>query len=199
GFERSRRTAAGSAAGGAGGEGRPDGGEPGAGAGSRQSAGGQEHAESFGADESAGGGEGAIQEGGHGSRGGGPTAGGGLSGVLRGSAAGDCSGSGRHGRSAVWAAGRAVLSRLLRGLLLFAALHFLRPCAAVCALAGVEYRRVSGVRGGIGTDREADSGGVAGGEDYDSRRLGILPGRADEVVRRGGGRLCAGVGEERSA
>ena len=87
GFERSRRTAAGSGAGGAGGEGRSDGREPGAGAGSRQSAGGQEHAESFRADASGGGGEGALQEDRDGSSGGGPAAGGGLSGVLRGSAA----------------------------------------------------------------------------------------------------------------
>src|SRR5208337_2213452 len=152
GFERSRRTAAGSAAGGAGREGRPDGREPSAGAGSRQSAGGQEHAESFGADESAGGGEGAVQEDRHGSRGGGPAAGGGLSGVPRASAAGDGSRSGRHGRSAVWAPGRAVLSRLLRGLLLSAAVYLLWPSAVGCALAAVEYRCLSGVRGGIGTD-----------------------------------------------
>ena len=68
-------------------------------------------------------------------RGGGPAAGGGLSGVLRGSAAGDGSRSGRHGRSAVWAPGRAVLSRLLRGLLLSAAVYLLRPrrcCVRAC-------------------------------------------------------------------
>ena len=52
--------------------------------------------------------------------------------------AGDCSRSGRHGRSAVWAPGRAVLSRLLRGLLLSAAVYLLRGCAAVRALAGGE-------------------------------------------------------------
>src|SRR5208337_1238764 len=84
------------------------------------------------------------------------------------------------------------------GLLLSAPLYLLRRRAAVCALATVEYRCVSGLRGGIGAHREADSGGVARGEDHASRRLGILPGRADEVVRRSGGRLCAGAGEERA-
>src|SRR5208337_4402708 len=162
-------------------------------------AGGQEHAESFGADESEGGGEGAVQEDCPGSRGGGPAAGGGVSGVLCGSAAGDCSRSGRHRRSALWAPGRAILSRLLWGLLLSAPLYLLRRRAAVCALAAIEYRCVSGLRGGIGAHREADPGSLAGGEDHPSGRLGVLPGRADEVVRRSGGRLCAGVGEERPA
>jgi hypothetical protein len=71
------------------------------------------------------------------------------------------------------------------GLLLSAAPYLLRPGATVCALAGLEYRCLGGVRGGVATDREADTRGVVPrlrDEDHATRRLGVLPGRADEVV-----------------
>ena len=182
GFERSRRAAAGSAAGGAGGEGRSHGREPGAGARSGQSAGGQEHAEPFRADEGGGGREGTLQEDRDGSSGGGPVAGRGVAGIVRASAGRDRSGFGCHGRSPVRAAGGAVLSWLLRGLLLSAAVYLLWGCAGVRALADLRSRGGGGVRGGVGADRAADSPGLAGGEDHSPGRLGILWGRADEVV-----------------
>ena len=79
-------------------------------------------------------------------------------------------------------AGGAVLPRLLRQLLLPAALHLLRPARSLCASAAVEQRRVCGKPGGDRTDRAANPPGLAGGEDHPARGLRFLPQRVDELV-----------------
>jgi hypothetical protein len=84
-------------------------------------------------------------------------------------------GCGRHRLSVAWRTGRAVLPRLLRQLLLFAAVHILRRPDSVCAPAAVQQRRVGRQSGGDSTHRGADPGGLAGGEDHFAWRLGLLP------------------------
>lgn len=62
------------------------------------------------------------------------------------------------------------------------AVPFLWGCFVVRAVAAVESRCLSLVCRGVGANREADPRSLAGSEDHYSRRLGILPGRSDEVV-----------------
>ena len=64
---------------------------------------------------------------------------------------------GRHGRSAARPAGRPVLPRLLRLLLLSAALRLLRPSSAGGQAAAVEHRRRGWRDGGGGADRRRRS------------------------------------------
>ena len=91
------------------------------------------------------------------------------------------------------AAGGAFLSRLLPTLLLLAAVHFQRRARTVRAAASGESGRGGGQRGGTGEDRGADPGRVAAGEDHRARRLGVLSGRVDGLVRgERGGSTCWG-------
>ena len=76
-----------------------------------------------------------------------PSAGGGrgavrtaVPGGAPGAAGADCAGPGCHGRSVAWASGGALLPRLLRRLLLPAAVHLLRPASAGGQAAAREHR-----------------------------------------------------------
>ena len=97
------------------------------------------------------------------------------------------------------AAGGTFLSWLLRTLLLLAAVYFQRRAGVVRAAAGVESRRGSGQRGGVGEDRGADPGSVAGGEDHPAGGLGVLSGGVAELVRGEPGGVRAGAGAQRTA
>ena len=89
----------------------------------------------------------------------------------------------RHRRSAARPAGGAVLPRLLRLLLLPAALRVLRPASARGEAAALEHRRL-GRRGGRGgAHRRAHPRSLAAGADLAPRRLGLRPRGADGVVR----------------
>ena len=110
--------AAGSVAGGVGGEARSDGREPGAGARPGQGLGGQEHAESVGADGGSGERGRTLQEDRAGGSGGGSPAGGSLPPGPSRTSARDRPGFGRDGRSGAWEPRGAILPRLLRALLL---------------------------------------------------------------------------------
>ena len=56
-----------------------------------------------------------------------------------------------------------------------------------------------GSRGGTEEDRGADPGRVAGGEDHRARRLGVLSGRVDGLVRAERGGVRVGAGAQRAA
>src|SRR5258708_5940381 len=83
-------------------------------------------------------------------------------------------------------------SRLLRALLLSAAVRRLWRVCAVRTFAAVEYRWSQRQRGGAGTYCGADPASVAAGADYCARRFGLLSRRVTELVRRTWGGLCGG-------
>ena len=89
---------------------------------------------------------------------------------------------GRDRRYDPWESRRAILSWILRELLLSAALHFLRRASVVRTATAVEYRCLGGCGARVGTNRCTASGGVAGGGDRDPRRLGVCARRVDGVV-----------------
>src|SRR6202040_2610385 len=93
---------------------------------------------------------------------------------------------------------RAVLPRLLRTLLLPAAVHRLWRACVVRPFAAVQYRRGQRQRGGGGTDCGADPASVAASPDHLAGRFGFLSGRVAELVRRKWGGLCGGLGAKRS-
>ena len=95
-------------------------------------------------------------------------------------------------------AGRAVLPRVLPALLLSASVYLLRRAGALRAVAALEPRR--GGRGGGrgGADCGAGAAGMAVGLHPGAGRLGVLPRRAAELVRRACGGLRHRLGEERS-
>src|SRR5947209_12012570 len=96
---------------------------------------------------------------------------------------GDRAGSGRHRHAAAWAAGGALLPRLLQPLLLPAAVRLLRRPPLVRAAAAVQPGPQRGQPRGSRTDRRADSQAVAEGADRAASRLGLLSRGADGVVR----------------
>src|SRR5271155_2199391 len=108
-------------------------------------------------------------------------------------------GRGYHRPAVARQAGGAVLPRLLRQLLLSAAVHFLRRAGSVRAIAGSQPRRLARQPPGNSKDRDADSGGVAGGENHPARRLRVLPERTDELVRKPSGGLCVRAGTQSEA
>src|SRR5437899_1609047 len=96
----------------------------------------------------------------------------------------DCPGRGHHGSAVARPAGGAILPRLLRQLLLPAALHLLRGAGSLRSSAAIQPRRLCGEPGGDSTDRQANPRGVAGSEDHLAWGLWFLPERVDELVRR---------------
>ena len=80
--------------------------------------------------------------------------------------------------------------RLLPPLLLRPAVHLLWRAPVVRAAASLEHRRLGRQRGGVGADRGADPGALAGHADRASRGLGVLPGAVDALVRGAPDRLC---------
>ena len=110
--------------------------------------------------------------------------------VARESAGGDHSGCRHNGSAAAWQAGRALLSRLLRSLLLPAVVCLLRGTCAVRTASAVQQRCFGGKPGRDRKHRGSDSRSLAKGENHLARRLRILPQRADELVRRQARRLC---------
>src|SRR5947209_6083436 len=103
---------------------------------------------------------------------------------------GDRAGSGRHRHAAAWAAGGALLPRLLQPLLLPAAVCLLRRPPLVRAAAAVQPGPQRGQPRGSRTDRRADSQAVAEGADRAARGLGLLSGGADGMVRDARRGLC---------
>jgi len=93
----------------------------------------------------------------------------------------DCTDDPLHGEQE-GRAGGAILPRLLRALLLPAAVHLLRRASARRALTAGESRRGGRQRRGSGADRGADARRVARGADHRARRLRVLSGRTDGVV-----------------
>ncbi len=87
----------------------------------------------------------------------------------------DRAGSGCDRRSASRPPGGPLLPRLLRQLLLPAAVHLLRRALLCAKLRPVEHRCGSGQRGGGGLDRGTDPRGVAAGADRPPRRQRVLP------------------------
>src|SRR5262249_21349650 len=92
--------------------------------------------------------------------------------------------------------GRALFPRLLRSLLLSAAVHLLWRVPAGCALTAVEHRCFGRKCGRTETDRETDSCGVAGGAHPGTSGLGVLSRGADGLVRSRRRRLLAGTSEK---
>ena len=105
----------------------------------------------------------------------------------------------RDRRPATRQAGGPFLPRLLQLLLLPAAVHLLRRAFAVRAPAPVEHRRGGRLPRGARADRRADPSALAEGPDRDPRRLRLLSGLADELVRTGRGRFRAGSRAERAS
>src|SRR5208337_907321 len=95
----------------------------------------------------------------------------------------DRAGPRRHRRSVVRPSGRALLSRLLPGLLLSATVRILRGASVVCPLADFRHRCVRRFGGGVGTGGGAYSPTLAGREDSITGRRGLLPGETDGLVR----------------
>ncbi len=126
----------------------PTGQEPEEEIGSGQGVGRQEHVEPAGADEGRGDLVGAVQEDRSESEGGGAVAGGVVSAGAFGRACGNRPRPGRDGRSDPRQPGGAVFSRLLRGILLPAAVHLLRGISSGGEAAAVEHRcELRGARG----------------------------------------------------
>ena len=105
----------------------------------------------------------------------------------------------RHRRPVARAPGGPLLPRLLRLLLLPAALYLLRrPPSGGDAEAGEHRRQRRRGRGG-GADRRADPRPLTGGRDRAARRLGLRPRAADGLVRGQRRRLCLRPGAECAA
>src|SRR5712691_1482073 len=149
---------------------------------SQRNSGGKEHLEPAGTNQGHGHCQGALQEDRVGSRGGGWDAGGGVSAGAPASTAADHSGLGCDRRSAVRKAGRAFLSRLLRTLLLSAALHLLRGVLVMCAVAPVEHRWGGRERARVEAHRATDSLRMARGTRHRTWGLGILSRGTDGLV-----------------
>src|SRR2546427_815745 len=92
-------------------------------------------------------------------------------------------GFGRDRCAVTWRAGESVLPRLLRPVLLPAAVYFLRSAIAVREVAAREHRWLSGYGGGAGTHCRADQGTLAAGSDHPASGLGLLPRGVDGLVR----------------
>src|SRR5215469_5111503 len=105
-------------------------------------------------------------------------------------------GFGCHRRSFVWPSGRALLSRLLPGLLLSAAVHILRRASVKCTLADVQHRYLRRFGRGTGAAGGAHSPALAAGEDSVARGCRLLPGETDGLVRGCGPRLHLRIGAE---
>jgi hypothetical protein len=86
------------------------------------------------------------------------------------------------------------LPRLLRALLLPAAVHRLWRVCVVRPLAAVQYRWSQKQRGGAGAHCGADLASVAAGADHGVRRFRLLSRRVAELVRTAGGGLGGGLG-----
>src|SRR5690606_18371702 len=95
-------------------------------------------------------------------------------------------------------AGRAVLTRLLRGVLVFAAVYGLRPALACGEAAPLEHCRLCGRAGGSRTSRVAESFAVAERADHSEGGLGVCPRFADELVREPRRGLCLWIGSEQA-
>src|SRR5215469_6989478 len=88
-----------------------------------------------------------------------------------------------------WEAGSALLPWLLQPLLLSALVHFLWGPAALCALTALEYRCQCREPGGNRAHCRADPESLAAYPDHPARRLRVLPGTADGLVRKTRSRL----------
>src|SRR6185295_10484181 len=84
--------------------------------------------------------------------------------------------SGRDGFPNPRPPGRTFLSRLLRSLLLFATLHFLRQSSVGSAAAAIQQRWICRRAGGSATDRRTDSPELAQSPDHPAGRFRLLPG-----------------------
>src|SRR4029077_1840147 len=93
------------------------------------------------------------------------------------------SGSGCHRRSAAWPPTRPFLQRLLRSLLLHAAVYLLRRSSALRVAAAERCRRRGGEPAARGKDRGPHSAGVAAGRVCAARRQRFLPRVSDALVR----------------
>ena len=92
--------------------------------------------------------------------------------------------------------GRAILSRLLPGLLLSAAVRVLRRALVRRTLADCRHRCLGRFGGGVGAGGSAHSPTLAGSEDSAAGRRRLLTGETDGVVRARGPRLYLRTGAE---
>src|SRR5947209_1398306 len=118
------------------------------------------------------------------------SAGGGVLRSPHGRARADRAGHRRHRFCDTRRARRTLLSRLLRSLLLSAVICVCRRACAVRALAAQQYRSLGREPQRDRAHREEDSHGLAGSEDRVAWRCGLLPGRADGMVRSQPSGLC---------
>ena len=105
----------------------------------------------------------------------------------------------RHRRPAPRPPGRALLPRLLRLLLLPAALHLLRPPSAGGEAPALEHRRLGRRGRGGGAHRRPDPRPLAAGADRAARRRRLRPRGADGLVRGQRRRLPVRPGAQRPA
>src|SRR5580658_50888 len=89
---------------------------------------------------------------------------------------------------------RTVLPRLLRALLLLAAVHRVWRVCVVRPLAAVQHRWSQRQRRGGRADCGADPASVAASADYRARRFGFLSRRVTDLVRSAWRGLCSGLG-----
>ena len=100
---------------------------------------------------------------------------------------------------AAWPSGRPLLPRLLRLLLLPAAVRVLRPASAGGQAPALEHRCLGGCRRGGRAHRRPDPRPLAAGEDRAAGGFGLCPGRADDLVRSQRRRLRLRPRPQRSA
>ncbi len=116
-----------------------------------------------------------------------------------GGAAADHPRSRRHRRPAARASGGAFFPRLLRQLLLSAALCVLRPASAGEQIAPGQHRRQRRQHRGGGADRRPDPSALAQGAHSAACRFGLCPRGADGVVREQRRRFPVRLGQEQPA
>src|SRR5262249_6389872 len=92
----------------------------------------------------------------------------------------------RHRRPAAWPSGGAVLSRLLRLLMLSAAVHLLRPASSGGQAAARQHRRIRRRGRGDRAHRPSDPRPLARGAHSVARRFGVCPRGCDELVQANG-------------
>jgi len=102
----------------------------------------------------------------------------------------DRAGPGRYRHAVARAAGSAFFPRLLRALLLSAAVRVLRGSSAVRTAAALEHRRERREPGRSAAHRAADSRAVAADPHHPASGLGLLPRGVAGMVRKQRGGLC---------
>ncbi len=111
----------------------------------------------------------------------------------------DRAGPGRHRRSVARAAGGALLPRLLRRLVLPAAVHLLRPASAGRQAAAREHRRLGGRGRRGGADRRPAAPALAACAHPAAGGCGVRPRGVDGLVRGQRGRLPVRPGAQSPA